>query len=107
MLEEPGVKLSNRHTNNVHIRAQSLAAILTAYCRLRWSSHVGRIEQGRLPQIALYSSLHHVFKLAKRGRPLGGRTVCFARKQLGSSAKEWEDACQLRSAWRGRLRQLP
>jgi hypothetical protein len=105
-----GVKLSDRHTN-VQIRAQcgivSLAAILTAY-RLRWLGHVGRMEQGRLPHIALFSSLHNVRKRAKRGRPplRWEDCVCSDLKQMGISAEEWEGACQLRSAWRGRLRQL-
>jgi hypothetical protein len=105
-----GVKLSDRHTN-VQIRAQcgivTLNAILTAY-RLRWLGHVGRMEQGRLPHVALFSSLHNVRKRAKRGRPplRWEDCVCSDLKQLGFLAEEWEDACQLRSAWRGRLRQL-
>lgn len=105
-----GVKLIDKHTN-VQIRAQcgvvSLAATLTAY-RLRWLGHVGRMEHGRLPHVALFSSLHNVRKRAKRGRPplRWEDCVCSDLKQLGISAEEWEDACQLRSAWRGRLRQL-
>ena len=105
-----GVKLSDRHTN-VQIRAQcgivSLATILTAY-RLRWLGHVGRMERGRLPHVALFSSLHKVRKRAKRGRPPLRWEDCVAAdlRQLGISVEEWEDACQLRSAWRGRLRRL-
>lgn len=69
---------------------------------------MGRMERGRLPHVALFSSLHKVFKRAKRGRPpiKWEGCVCADLKQLGISAEEWEDACQLRSAWRGRLRQL-
>ena len=105
-----GVKLSDRHTN-AQIRAQcgivSLANILTAY-RLRWLGHVGRMERGRLPHVALFSSLHNVRKRAKRGRPPLRWEDCVSAdlKQLGISAEYWEAACQLRSAWRGRLRQL-
>ena len=66
------------------------------------------MEQGRLPHVALFSSLHNVCKRAKRGRPplRWEDCVCSDLKQLGFLAEEWEDACQLRSAWRGRLRRL-
>ena len=75
-----GVKLSDRHTN-VQLRIQcgimSLATILTAY-RLRWLGHVGRMERGRLPHVALFSSLHKVHKRSKHGRPpqVGGLCGC-------------------------------
>ena len=54
------VKLSDRHSN-AHVRSvcgiASLAAIITTN-RLRWLGHVGRMEAGRLPHIALFSSLY-------------------------------------------------
>ena len=53
-----GVKLSDQHSN-AHVRSvcgiASLAAIL-----LRWRGHVGRMEAGRLPHIAIFSSLKGV-----------------------------------------------
>ena len=58
-----GVRLSDRHTNE-HIRKSCGVATLSAYItanRLRWLGHVGRMEEGRLPHIALFSSF--------RGRP--------------------------------------
>ena len=53
-----GVRLSDRHTNE-HIRKSCGVATLSAYItanRLRWLGHVGRMEEGRLPHIALFSS---------------------------------------------------
>ena len=52
-----GVRLSDRHTNE-HIRKSCGVATLSAYItanRLRWLGHVGRMEEGRLPHIALFS----------------------------------------------------
>ena len=51
-----GVKLSDRHSN-AQVRSvcgiASLAAMITTN-RLRWLGHVGRMEAGRLPHIALF-----------------------------------------------------
>jgi hypothetical protein len=105
-----GVKLSDRHTN-AHVRAScgitTLSSLITAN-RLRWLGHVGRMEHGRLPHIALFSSLYGVKKRAKRGRPPLRWEVCANAdlKVIGIGDGEWEAACQIRCAWRKRLWEL-
>jgi hypothetical protein len=105
-----GVKLSDRHTNS-HVRAScgitTLSSLITAN-RLRWLGHVGRMEHGRLPHIAMFSSLYGVLKRAKRGRPpLRWEDCAIADlKVLGIGEGEWEASCQIRCAWRKRLWEL-
>jgi hypothetical protein len=102
-----GVKLSDRHSN-VHIRKQcgiaSLATILASY-RLRWLGHVGRMEHGRLPHIALFSSLYGVQKRHRVGPPRVRWGSCVLRDlaAVGIVEHEWLDECSIRSAWRRRL----
>jgi hypothetical protein len=66
-----GVKLSDCRSN-AHVRAKcgatTLATIISTN-RLRWWGHVGRMGHGRLPHIALFSSLYGVKKRPSRGRP--------------------------------------
>ena len=102
-----GVRVCDRH-RNVHVRGvcgiASLAAILRAY-RLRWLGHVCRMDEGRLPRIALFSSLFGVKKRAKRGKPPTRWEDCVRAdlQALGFEGQEWEDMCQLRSVWRKKL----
>jgi hypothetical protein len=102
-----GIKLSDRHSN-AHVRAQcgstTLAAIISAN-RLRWLGHVGRMEPGRLPHVALFSSLHGVRRRAKRGRPplRWEECVCADLRAVGITEGDWEADCQLRCAWRKKL----
>jgi hypothetical protein len=52
-----GVRLSDR-PRHTHISESCGTATLSAYFtanRLRWLGHVGRIDKGRLPHIALFS----------------------------------------------------
>ena len=102
-----GVKLSDRHSN-AHVRAKcrstTLATIISTN-RLRWLGHVGRMEHGRLPHVALFSSLYGVKKRPSAGRP---RTrwedcVCADLRATGISEEDWADECQLRCAWRKKL----
>jgi len=102
-----GVKLSDRHSN-AYVRQQcrivDLADITAAY-RLRWLGHVGRMESGRLPHIALFSSLYGVGK-RPRGRPPTRWEDCVRSdlvERLGIQEGDWLDHCSIRSAWRGRL----
>jgi hypothetical protein len=113
-----GVTLADRHTN-AHVREvcgiPSLAALLRNN-RLRWLGHVARMEEGRLPQVALFSSLHFVFK-RPCGRPrmrwedclkkdlevLLGACDWKPRKGVSSRVKEWVYLSQLRGPWRARL----
>jgi endonuclease/exonuclease/phosphatase family metal-dependent hydrolase len=104
-----GVRLSDRHSN-VYIRERcgitALASILSSY-RLRWLGHVGRMEPGRLPHIALFSSLHGVTK-----RPVGAppkrweKCVCDDLAGLHIPCDQWLDECSIRSAWRRKLWQM-
>jgi hypothetical protein len=57
-----------------HCGTVSLGEQLTA-TRLRWLVHVVRMDEGRIPQVALFSSLHGVTKRLGVGRQLGGRIV--------------------------------
>ena len=66
-----GVKLSDPHSN-AHVSSvcgiASLAAIITTN-RLRWLGHVGRMEPGRLPHVALFSSFYGMPTRKRRGSP--------------------------------------
>ena len=83
-----GVRLSDRHTNE-HIRESCGVATLSAYItanRLRWLGHVGRMEEGRLPHIALFSSLHgDMTRPVGRPRHTWEKCVCADLKVLGQS----------------------
>jgi exonuclease III len=100
------VRLSDRHRNE-HIRKSCGVATLSAYItatRLRWLGHVGRMERGRLPHVALFSSLHGEMK-RKVGRPRQTWEKCILADLvvLGENERSWEASCQIRSAWRQRL----
>ena len=101
-----GVRLSDRHTNE-HIRKSCGVATLSAYItanRLRWLGHVGRMEEGRLPHIALFSSLHgDMTRPVGRPRHTWEKCVCADLKVLGQDEGSWEASCQIKSAWRKRL----
>ena len=101
-----GVRLSDRHTNE-HIRKSCGVATLSAYItanRLRWLGHVGRMEEGRLPHIALFSSLHgDITRPVGRPRHTWEKCVCADLKVLGQDEGSWEASCQIKSAWRKRL----
>ena len=105
-----GVKLSDRHSN-AHVRSvcgmQSLSRIITAN-RLRWLGHVGRMEPGRLPHIALFSSRclpHGVRTRAKAGRPRLRWEDCVLQDlaAVGVQEEDWEAECQLKCVWRRKL----
>ena len=102
-----GVKLSNRHSN-AHVRSvcgiASLAAMITTN-RLRWLGHVGRMEAGRLPHIALFSSLHGVSTRGRRGAPPLRWDKCVLNDLgvVGVSEEDWEGKCQLKCVWRKML----
>ena len=101
-----GVRLSDRHTNE-HIRKSCGVATLSAYItanRLRCLGHVGRMEEGRLPHIALFSSLHgDMTRPVGRPRHTWEKCVCADLKVLGQDEGSWEASCQIKSAWRKRL----
>jgi hypothetical protein len=102
-----GVKLSDRHSN-AHVRAKCGATTLSTIIstnRLRWLGHVGRMGHGRLPHIALFSSLYGVKKRPSRGRPRlrWEECVCADLRTIGISVEDWEAECQFRCAWRKRL----
>ena len=62
----------------------TLSAYITAANRLRWLGHVGRMEEGRVPHIALFCSLHG--KMTRKvGRPRNTweKCVCADLKVLG------------------------
>ena len=93
-----GVRLSDRHTNE-HIRKSCGVATLSAYItanRLRWLGHVGRMEEGRLPHIALFSSLHgDMTRPVGRPRHTWEKCVCADLKVLGQDEGSWEASCQI------------
>ena len=90
-----------------HIRKSCGVATLSAYItanRLRWLGHVGRMEEGRLPHIALFSSLHgDMTRPVGRPRHTWEKCVCADLKVLGQDEGSWEASCQIKSAWRKRL----
>ena len=75
----------------------SVEAMLTK-SQLRWTGHVVRIEQERLPKAILYGEL----KQGKRGvgRPKLRFRDCIKR-HLGNSITNWENVAQNRPLWRG------
>jgi hypothetical protein len=101
-----GVRLSDRHRNS-HIRESCGIATLSAYItanRLRWLGHVGCLDKGRLPHVALFSSLYGEMK-GTVGRPRLTWEKCVSAdlKVLGKDEGSWEAYCQIRCAWRKRL----
>ena len=90
-----GVRLSDRHTNE-HIRKSCGVATLSAYItahRLRWLGHVGRMEEGRLPHIAMFSSLHgDVRRKVGRPRHTWEKCVCADLEVLGEDEVTWRYA---------------
>ena len=100
-----GVRLSDRHRNE-HIRKSCGVATLSAYItatRLRWLGHVGRMMRGRLPHIALFSSLHEGKRKAGRPRQTWEKCILADLKVLGENERSWEASCQIKCAWRQRL----
>lgn len=99
------VRLSDRH-RLVNIRKQcgtvSLAEHLAA-ARLRWLGHVVRMDEGRIPQVALFSSLHGVTK-RPRGRPPVRWQDCvhsdLQRLGLPHQMDDLRGYCLMRGAWR-------
>ena len=65
---------------------------------------VGRMDQGRLPHIALFSSLQGDIK-RKAGRLCHTWQNCVHADLmvLGEDEGSWEASCQIKSAWRKRL----
>jgi hypothetical protein len=102
-----GVKLSDRHSN-AHVRSvcgiASLAAIITTN-RLRWLGHVGRMEPGRLPHVALFSSLYGMPTRKRRGAPPLRWEKCVLNDLgvVGVPEEDWEAKCQLKCVWRKML----
>lgn len=99
------VRLYDRH-RMVNIRKQcgtvSLAAHLAA-ARLRWLGHVVRMDEGRIPQVALFSSLHGAAK-RPRGRPPVRWQHCvhsdLQRLGLPHQMDDLRGYCFMRGAWR-------
>lgn len=99
------MRLSDRH-RLVDIRKQcgtvSLADHLSA-ARLRWLGHVVRMDEGRIPHVALFSSLHGVTK-RPRGRPPVRWQDCVHNdlQQLGlpHQMDGLRGYCLMRGAWR-------
>jgi hypothetical protein len=62
------------------------------------------MDKGRLPHIALFSSLYGEMK-RKVGRPRLTWEKCFSAdlKVLGENEGSWEASCQIRCAWRNWL----
>jgi hypothetical protein len=62
---------------------------------------VGRMDKGRLPHIALFSSLYGDMK-GKVGRPRLTWEKCVSAdlRVLGENEGNWEASCQIRCAWR-------
>ena len=91
-----GVKLSDRHSN-AHVRSVCGIASLPATNRLRWLGHVGRMEPGRLPNVALFSSLYEVSTRKRRGSPPLRREKCVLNdlRVVGVPEEDWEAKCQL------------
>jgi hypothetical protein len=101
-----GVRLSDWH-RNAHIRESCGIATLSGYItanRLRWLGHVGRMDKGRLPHTALFSSLYNEMK-RKVGRPRLTWEKCVSAdlKGLGKDEGSWEASCRIRCAWKKRL----
>jgi hypothetical protein len=73
--------------------------------RLRWLGHVGRMEHGKLPHIALFTSFYGVKKRPSRGRHrfMWEECVCADLRTIGTSVEDWEAECQFRCAWRKTL----
>jgi hypothetical protein len=94
----------------MHMSGQSVALQLwppsiISTNRLRCLGHVGHMEHGGLPHIALFSSLYGVKKRPSRGLPhiLWEECVCADLRAIGISAEDWEAECHFQCAWRKRL----
>ena len=84
------------------LESMGLQLLLTAAARRL--GHVGRMEEGRLPHIALFSSLHgDMTRPVGRPRHTWEKCVCADLKVLGQDEGSWEASCQIKSAWRKRL----
>ena len=89
----------------VDIRKQcntvSLAEHITA-ARLRWFGHILRMEHGRIPHIALFSTLWG--KSRPRGRPPMRWTTLVSRdlqqQQMPTNMHELLPHCEMRACWR-------
>lgn len=99
------VRVSDRH-RLVDIRAMcgtvSLADHLTA-ARLRWFGHVMRMDEGRIPHVALHSTLRVVSK-RPRGRPPMKWQTCVLKDlqqlELPTNTAELQGYCCMRGPWR-------
>jgi hypothetical protein len=91
------------HISGKHVNSITLSAYITTK-RLRWLGHVGPMNKGRLPHIALFSSLYAEMK-RKVGRPCLTWEKCVSAylNVLGENEGSWEASCQIRCAWRKRL----
>ena len=108
------VRLTDRHTL-VSIRSMCGTVPLADHimaARMRWLGHVCRMDEGRIPHCALFSTLHtDNIGLAPKRRP-GGQfkrwEACVHQdlKQLGISVddpSQLDAMCAVRSAWRQRV----
>lgn len=80
----------------------SLAAHLTAR-RLRWFGHVVRMDEGRIPQVALYSTLHGVTKRPRGRPPMKWQACVFSdlqQQELPTKMGDLQGCCFLRGPWR-------
>ena len=99
------VRVSDRH-RLVDIRAMcgtvSLADYLTA-ARLRWFGHVMRMDEGRIPHVALHSTLHGVTKRPRGRPPMKWQTCVFKdlqQHELPTSTADLQGYCCMRGPWR-------
>jgi hypothetical protein len=99
-----GVRVSDRH-KLVDIRKQcgtvSLADHISA-ARLRWFGHIVRMEHGRIPHIALFSTIPE--KSRPRGRPpqrwISNVLQDLQQHNLPTSMHELTPYCEMRGWWR-------
>jgi hypothetical protein len=63
------------------------------------------MDEGRLPRIALFSSLFGVKKRAKPGKTPTRWEDCVRAdlQALGFEGQDWEEMCQLRGVWSKKL----
>jgi hypothetical protein len=99
------VRVSDRH-RLVDIRAMcgtvSLADHLAASC-LRWFGHVMRMDEGRIPHVALHSTLHGVTKRPRGRPPMKWQTRVLKHLQqheLPTSTADLQGYCCMRGPWR-------
>ena len=82
--------------------------VITEFMNQVWGAYYNyRIlnnKEGRLPHIALFSSLHgDMTRPVGRPRHTWEKCVCADLKVLGQDEGSWEASCQIKSAWRKRL----